>query len=114
MHELKEVTSFAAPPQAIKDMMYAVMLLLGQPNPKDFTKAKKLLKSDLIPMIKSKEIPQIDLDSAFKAKDAIKNLTADQIKKTSLAAVGLFSWVSAMVEAVLSQCEADTAKGSKS
>ncbi|GFN79481.1 kyp peptidase [Plakobranchus ocellatus] len=111
--DLQEISSFAAPPQAVKDVITAVQLLLGKPIhiATDWKEARKVLKAgkdDIVRQIAQRAVEQVDLESALKAKDIIKNYTEARILGVSRGSAGLFRWVTTTIEAVESRCGGDS------
>ncbi|RUS78851.1 hypothetical protein EGW08_013393 [Elysia chlorotica] len=104
--DITELSAFAAPPQAVKAMMEAVQLLLGQPVhvATDFGRAKRLLKATrkegLLQQISERNIDLVAMDAARRAKQSLGPYSAEQMKNVSMAGVSLFNWVTAVIEAV--------------
>ncbi|GFN79485.1 hypothetical protein PoB_000599100 [Plakobranchus ocellatus] len=72
-----ELRSFMHPPQAVRELFLAVLLLLGEP----VHKASQVLECN---------VRHIDLGTALKAKDALKPFTVEIMRNVSAAAEALF------------------------
>ncbi|GFN79482.1 kyphoscoliosis peptidase [Plakobranchus ocellatus] len=101
-----ELRSLKHPPQAVKELFLALLLLLGEPVHKatDWRRRLRLLKTSkrdgVLQRMVELNVRHIDLGTALKAKDALKPFTVEIMRNVSAAAASFFLWACAMIEAV--------------
>ncbi|XP_033763217.1 dynein heavy chain, cytoplasmic-like [Pecten maximus] len=96
--ELGELKSLAAPPQIIKDVLAAVMILIGEPNPREYKTAQKVLSqrsydNSMIERLSTLDVGTIPMEEVVKAQGLVDGITIENVQKVSLAACGIFSWL---------------------
>ncbi|XP_069114552.1 uncharacterized protein [Argopecten irradians] len=96
-HEIGELKSLLCPPKIIKDILAAVMILIGEPNPRDYVTAQKVLNlkcdNSLIQRISTLDVASIAQEEVVKARGLVDGLTIDIVRNNNLAVCNLFCWV---------------------
>ncbi|XP_033763215.1 uncharacterized protein LOC117344546 [Pecten maximus] len=102
--DIRVLKCLAAPPQLVKDTLAAVMILIGEPNPRDYKTALRALsnKSDksLNHRLSSLDVDTIAMEDAVKARGLVNGITKERIRSVCAAASGIFCWVQTVLSRV--------------
>ncbi|XP_053398727.1 cytoplasmic dynein 2 heavy chain 1-like [Mercenaria mercenaria] len=101
--DFQEMRSFNAPPEAVKDVLSATMLLLGHPESEvNWTMIKKYLgksgEESLQHKVGSNDFAKIPQENIKKAKAILSKYDANRIAQVSQAAKELYIWADAVVD----------------
>ena len=93
--QITELKSFAAPPQAVKDVCIALSVLCADNMKSDWATARKTLGS-FHRLISAFDVNNVDPERKQIAKELIAGLSEDDVKKTNVVAVVIFKFVQAV------------------
>ncbi|XP_053398717.1 dynein axonemal heavy chain 2-like [Mercenaria mercenaria] len=100
---LQEIKSYAKPPEAVKEVLSAAMLLLGhQESEVNWKMVQKCLaklgEDSLQQRVADMDLEKIPQKNTEKAKAILSKYDADKIAKISLAVKAIYVWVDAVTE----------------
>ncbi|KAK7096727.1 uncharacterized protein [Littorina saxatilis] len=104
-NDMTQLKSFAAPPQGVKDVLYAALVLLGDDIDArtDYTRVIRKSLVGLEKRCEALDASKVPLNVALGAKVLMKGATSDNIKNKSMAAHLVFLWDQYVIDTVLSQ-----------
>ncbi|XP_060595116.1 uncharacterized protein LOC132749403 [Ruditapes philippinarum] len=96
--DLTETKSFASPPQAVKDVLEAVMILLGHKGADlEWRNIQKALGgSSFLKVIGDVDYDKISQETRAKAMNKVSEYSHESIMKNSKAATIFYDWVIAV------------------
>ncbi|XP_033763216.1 dynein-1-beta heavy chain, flagellar inner arm I1 complex-like [Pecten maximus] len=101
-NDISELKSLSAPPQIVKDTLAAAMILLREPNPRDFKTAKKALANinSLKQKLSAVNVDAISKEEAEEARCLLGDITVGKVRSVSSATCGIFNWVQEVLSSV--------------
>ena len=98
--DVTEVKAMANPPQMVKNILSATLLLLGRPEPQTEWKFAQRFLADknCVKVLKEFDAESCSIETANKAKQLLKDANVDGVRKVSAAAVSFYLWSMDVIE----------------